>query len=499
MRQLLMLLLLAAAVLFPAPAMALGAVTEVSFRAEVQPDGSVLVTDRRVIPDPRPVEFLEFLIPQGGSVELIGVADQRGPLPQVADTATGTRGFRSELSQQVLYVEWADPAPAAPLEITFTYKLTHALILHQDAVEFYYPVITGSGGRGVARLNATLTLPARGPAMLYAYGGEAGGVRVSEAPYQVSAVNIAENDTFEWRLLADRSVVPGAQGQQGASGWEALRQAEEKRIAGQMSKANRLWIAHLLLALAPFFLAGAYFTTVRRSAPEPAPDSLTPEQLMAVSPAVVGWVYDSDWFDFANAQLMNLERRGAVNWEVQVNDLDLQIRRLPGAILSEADEALLALYRVDEEPRFVSRIGENWESNSAAFKRDRDAWLKLVEAEVPPEWLSHPSVLVAGVPAAIYLVGGAVSGGVGEWLALWAVAALLGFMAYKRRWLSPVGESYIARWTSAYFAAVSRSHEAVPRVDPEYLLAVEVGDEHLEKLMGRERYRVVKGLYTHLE
>lgn len=496
----LLLLLVLAAIGLPDRALALGAVTTVTLQADIQSDGSVLVTERRVIPDPRQVEFLEFLVPEGGAIELTGVADGKGPLERVTQTNTSARGYLVEQGAQVLYVEWADPAPAAPQTITFTYKLNGALVFHKDAVEWYWPAITGSGGRAVSSLTATVTLPKAGPAVLYAYGGKAGGVRITNAPFQVSAARIDAEDTFEWRLVADRSMLANASGRTGGSDYASLQQTEEARIAAQMSKAGKLWVAHWLLAMAPVLLLAVYWFTVRRFAADPDPGSLMPEQLMAVSPAVVGWVYDSSWFDFASAQLMHLERRGDIAWEPDGYYGDIKVSRVPGRILSEADEALLQLYRIRHEPQWVSKIAEDWVRDQQALARDRTAWLKAVEAEVPPEWLYNPSLLVAGIPAAIYLVAGVFSGGVGEWLALWAVAVLLGLMAWKRKWLSPLGESYTARWVSTYFAATLPGRRSeLPQVDPEYLLAVEVGDEHLERAMGTERYKVVKVLYQHLE
>jgi hypothetical protein len=123
------MLLMAAAflALVPAPAAALAPATRVSLTAQVRSDGTVLVTERRTVPDPRPIEFQEFLVPNGATLELTGLGDQAGAF------------------SQVVYVQWSDPAPRKPQEIQITFTLTNSLILHGDAVEWYWPASTGSG------------------------------------------------------------------------------------------------------------------------------------------------------------------------------------------------------------------------------------------------------------------------------------------------------------------------------------------------------------------
>ncbi|HWI60495.1 MAG TPA: hypothetical protein VNT75_01510, partial [Symbiobacteriaceae bacterium] len=343
-----------------------------------------------------------------------------------------------------------------------------------------------------------LTMPSTSGAHLYAYGGEKGGVTVRRSPFKVAATNIGENRSFEIRLLLPREALPNAQGQSGSWSLAALKAMEDSRIAKELSRANSRWIAHWALLLALMATVGLYWFTVRRASPEPDPHSLTVEQLTAIPPAAVGWIYDSSWFDFACAQLMHLEAQGVLIAER--GSLHMTLRRKPGATLDPADETLLSLFFITEEPIEVPAIADKWQAHKGRYEALAADWLKLVQQQVPPEWFSRPSPLWAWISGAVCIVMGVISTAWMEWIALWALGGLMIFMGYKRRWLSPLGESYIARWVATYYAAVRSGRKSDgPGVPAPYLLAVEVGDDHLERAMGADRYEIVKSLYLHLE
>lgn len=504
--SLLLLSLLGAA----GPARADDAIAHVHIDAQVQPDGSVLLTEERTIPNPRAAEFTEYLLPPGADLQIAAVQDDSGRFaPGTADSVQ-LHQYHLERQGQVIYLEW-HPNTWQPEHVTITYKLTGGLIVHKDAVEWYWPALTGSGGRTVAQVDATIHLPRSAPAYLYAYGGDAGGVRVAGNTLQAAASNVRANRPFEWRLLVSRTALPDVQGMPGASDLATLRQIEQSRVGAEMSVATRRWLAHWLFVLSPLVLLWLYFATIRRRRPDPAPEALGVSDLLTTPPAVVGWVYDSSPLDIAVAQLMYLQRRGDVFWRFrhggehpdhEGDPLELVVEN--ASHLGAADQSLIEYFNLsDGKLRTAAEISDSWRYRPGKVARER-AWLKAVAAEVPMEWLDRPSLLPALLICAGYALFGLVSGGWLEWLLLWAVAAVAGWMATKRRWLSALGEAHVARWVSLYWSAVQRFRStgaaAVPREIPaEYLLAVEVGDEALERQMGKERYAVVKALYYYLE
>lgn len=502
-------LLLLLAVALPLPAAALAPATQVTIAARLQPDGSIDVTDRRRLSDTQPVETLEFLLPSGASIELT-LADGAGNFANVPanQPLTQPHSVKVTRSDPVVTVQWR-PGSLGPQEFTLTYRLRQALVIHRDAIEWYWPAIAGTGGRPVSRVDATIQWPGQGPAYLYAYGGDAGGVRVGQGSLQLAAERIAADRPLEWRLLAPRSSLPDAQGSSGGYDLASLRRLEDQRVSAQMNKAIRLFLQHWLLLLSPLLLGALYWFTVRRLPPEPPPSALSAADLMAQPPAVVGWVYDGSWFDYACAQLMALERKGLIQWEWPDGDrpgahtvADLRLWRVRGTSLDRGDSALIDLLHLSWDKTPLSAIAREWRNDLPDKLQRQNKWLHEVGEGVPDEWLQRPAPWWGALVAALYLIAG-IGDSPLEWLSLWAMAGIAVLMIWKRRWLTPLGESHVARWVQAYWAAHGRSWRGqpvdLPAVLPEYLLAVEVGDDALEQQMGSERYAVVRAVYEHLE
>lgn len=276
----------------PAWGATLAPVTSLDITAHVQEDGSITVTERRLIREPRNVEFVELLLPETASIHL-ELSDQKGQY-QLTTNDLKDRTYRTESSGPVVYVEWMDQNPGSTQEIVLSYELQGALVIHQDAVEWYWPAFTGSGGRAITQLDAAIHLPASEEAYLYAYGGRAGGVKVDAGePLRVRATSIPFERSFEWRLIVPRSLLPEARGAAGDSTLQQLLTTEEARIEKEMSRAEGMWIAHWLLLFSPIPLWLVYRFTVRRFRPDPNPTSLFVSDLTAVAPATVGWAYDA--------------------------------------------------------------------------------------------------------------------------------------------------------------------------------------------------------------
>lgn len=501
-----LLLLAMALTLWAAPsrALALASMPSVSIAARLLPDGTLEVTERRLIAQPRQVEFLEFLIPTEVAFE-ITVSDEKGAYAPTQATDLTDRTMRVERGAEVAYVEWRDDSLPTSREVTLTYRLGNALIRHGDAFEWYWPAITGSGKRPVTRVDVAVELPTEAQAYLYAYGGEAGGVRMGTASLKASATDIDVDETFELRLLLPQSALPQVTGGRAGSPstLETLRKVEEERIAGNLRRAERNWVGHLFILCAPLVLGALYWFTVRRLNPDPPPDSLSPADLTAVDPAVVGWTYDASWLDYACAQLMWLETRGAVRWEWN-KEKRLQLIRVPGQSLNEADESLMDLFCLGfDRPVTAKAIGETWERETGEFLARKQKWLDRVGAMFPRDWLRSPSIWPGTIVGFVYAGVGLYTAPSFEMVVLLAVAGMAALMVWKRRHLTALGESHISRWVSAYRAAFPTDYgsrqERLPDVPSEYLLAVEIGDDPLRKHMGNARYEVVRELYRWLD
>lgn len=185
----------------PAPAGALGPVSEIRIESSVLPDGTVEMVERRTYKDARPVEFVEMVVPEPAEFELLSVRDAAGEYQQKVIVAD--RGYRLERSGQIVYIEWQSNPPAN--EIILTYRLRQILTIHQGAVEFYWPTVAG-GGRSISKVGVELRTPSAQMAALYAYGGKQGGVLVPRRdPFRIVATDVPADRTFEWRLLIPRS------------------------------------------------------------------------------------------------------------------------------------------------------------------------------------------------------------------------------------------------------------------------------------------------------
>lgn len=399
--------------------------------AQLQPDGSLTVTETRTFEFDGAFSHVYQIIrmPARSSLVEIGMADEHGPM-QLADThEPGT--FTTAQEGTDWRVDGYFQAENTSRTFTVTYRIDNAVRMHADGAELYWNLIGEEWAVPTALAEITVHLPGQ-PLDAWVEG-----FRDAEL-YSGQQIQFARRDLPAEEAMTLRVLLPR----------EAVSQStlppDGETVRSIRAKAGRVTSPGSIAVQAVWLLAAAaggtwfYRKWVKRDAAAAAP----PGALAPLSPAEVAHFTGKDALYGFRATLLELVRRGVVTVEEDAGGVWVFTWQDAPAVTPQEAGALELLF---PEGRRTATTAE-WQGGANRDRRARlDAWWATVGAQLPAEWrVRHKwhmyGLALAGVLVALLTYPSPLR------ILSWIAAAALVVLGFAQRSLSDEGYRQLAGW-----------------------------------------------------
>ncbi len=481
-------------------------VSAVDIVAEVQPDGSMLVTERRTFEFDGAFTFVFWELDEADSagVEVLGMSGPEGPYtltmqPDARDVRPpGT--YQVTRAPGTLDVRAFFRAEDTSATFELRYRVLGAATRWADTGELYWKFVGERWEIPARNVRVTISLPGvstRDEVRAWAHGPLTGLVEITEGGRVVLALDLLPANTFvEARTLfpADTLTALGPR----AEAAEERIVAEESRLAEEANRRRAMarfsvavaWVLGLGLAVAALLVSVVLFVRYGKEHTPSFTGQYYRDIPAELHPALVGAIWRMGKVGDAEvaATIMSLVNRGVLS----IRPVTVQRSRFLGSRDIESLELTFDLSRYNETSDLDRELIRLWfhtisggsdtltiedlkewaKANSQTYVTRMDEWKKSVKAEADRRHYFEKAGAQGQVGVA---AGGVVTFGALVALALWVGSPWLGAIGFlalavclalaavmPRR--SPEANDLFAKYRAVrnYLRDFSRLHEAPP-------------------------------------
>jgi uncharacterized membrane protein len=370
--------------------------SRVEITAEVRPDGSMRIVERRAFEFDGSFRWASYRLPLtgAGDIQDIRVADERGTYRQSASEDPGT--YQVARSTGEVDIKWFYRARDERRTFTFSYLLTDVATVYTDVAEVFWKFIgTGWDVRSDEVL-ITVRLPGgipRKEIRAWGHGPLQGVIAIEDGVARLTLRNLPAFAMVEGRILFPRSAVPEARRRLDRAAVGAIL-AQESAQADQANR-ERLKARGLLggLVAYPLVVIGLFlwlYLRYGREHPPTVPDEYYRELPGEYPPAELGvlWRFRRVRPEDFVATVMDLARRGHLKIQEREAGLDDEYLIEPAglsAATTSADDllpyerhALQMLFGRKGRPVRLTRFGGIGGEAKARLQRSFKKWAQQV-------------------------------------------------------------------------------------------------------------------------
>src|ERR687889_1200170 len=224
--------------------------------ADVQPDGSVVVTENITYDFSGSFEggYREIALKDGMSVSDVSVSENGKQYAPGASAELGSSGapdtFGTANLGNAYRIVWHYQATDEERTFTVRYRLSGLAVAHDDVVDVYWQVWGDEWEEPLGSLEATMVLPAgagKGEIKVFGHPASVSG-KTSLGPDKVSPTLIASDvpagQFVEMRVVFPRELLSSTGGARVEPG-DGLQQIMDEEVAEARSEARKAWLMRL--------------------------------------------------------------------------------------------------------------------------------------------------------------------------------------------------------------------------------------------------------------
>ncbi len=369
--------------------------SRVEITAEVRPDGSMRIVERRTFDFDGSFRWASYRLPLtgAGDIQDIRVADERGTYRQSASEDPGT--YQVARSTGEVDIKWFYRARDERRTFTLSYLLTDVATVYTDVAEVFWKFIgTGWDVRSDEVL-ITVRLPGgipRKDIRAWGHGPLQGVIAIEDGVARLTVRSLPAFTMVEGRILFPRSAVPEARRRLDRAAVEAIL-AQESALADQANR-ERLKARGLLggLVAYPLVVMGLFLWLYLRYGREyepTVPGEYYRELPGEYPPAELGvlWRFRRVRPEDFVATVMDLARRGHLKIQEREAGLDDEYLIEPGLpdatpsaddLLPYESRALQMLFGRKGRPVRLTRVGGIGGEAKVRLQRSFNKWAQQV-------------------------------------------------------------------------------------------------------------------------